>query len=426
MKRLRLFALALACALGAGVGTALADDQKPVTIEYWHVNTESFGGPAVRELVAMFQQKYPGITVEEHFQPNTYTGLLENLQTRIAAKNPPDVAQIGYLYVDYVTKNFPYVPVGDLLGAQQTAFLANFPKSVERLGTRNGKLVGMPYALSNILTYYNADMLKAAGLNPDSPPQTWDDWAKAATVIKQKTGKPGIYIQVLDDNWSTQSMIESAGGRMLQCSGGQWKAAFDSPKAAAGIQFWADQVKNGNALNVLWNQGEQAFLAGQVATFVTTIGKRNNLQKNATFDLRGTTFPTFAGSPARLPGGGNVLMVFSQDPAKRDAALKFIQFLESPEAFAVWTKGTGYIPFNNDERPLGDFLKSNPIERIAIKQTADTVPWTSFPGKNGLAAQQALFNALQRSLAGQATAADALHDAANTVNGLIAGESCTP
>lgn len=220
-------------------------------------------------------------------------------------------------------------------------------------------------------------------------------------------------------------MIESHGGRLLGCSGGHATPAFDGPAAAAGIQYWSDLVKDGDALNVLWNQGQQAFLAGQVATFITTIAKRDTLQASAKFDLRATTFPAFGKIRPRLPAGGNALMVFSQDPDKRAAAMTFIKYLESPEALAIWTKGTGYIPTNPRAREaLADFLQSNAMERVAMDQTPLVVPWTSFPGKDGLAAEQQLFNALQRSLAGQTPAAAALHEAAQSVAPAIAGEPC--
>lgn len=426
MRRCLFFVLVAALLAGSTPAVTTAQSKAPVSIEYWHVNTESFGGPAVRELVANFQKLHPDIAVAERFQPNTYTGLLQNLQTRLAANNPPDVAQIGYLYVDYVAKNFPFVSTTELLErAGDKSFLTAFPPNLLLLGQRDGKQVGMPYALSNIVTYYNADMLKAAGLDPSRPPQTWVDWRFAARKIKSATGKPGIYVQILDDNWSTQAMMESHGGRMLGCENGRVVSRIDSPEAVAGVQYWADMVKEGTALNVLWNQGEQAFLAGEVATFITTIAKRDNLQKNAKFDLRATTFPRFGKDDPRLPAGGNVLMVFSQSPEKRAAALAFLKYLESPEALAVWTKGTGYIPTNAQARAaLKDFLASNPIERVAIDQTRFVVPWTSFPGKDGLAAQQDLFAALQRSLSGQDSAQIALHSAAEKIAPMIAGTPC--
>ncbi|OIQ52930.1 glycerol-3-phosphate transporter periplasmic binding protein [Moorella thermoacetica] len=101
---------------------------KVTTIEYWHVNTENFGGPAIRELIQKFNEKHQDIKVVEKFQPGSYAGLMKNLQAAIAAGNPPAVAQIGYNFLDYATANFPHLPVEDAVkkdpGGQ--AFLNNF------------------------------------------------------------------------------------------------------------------------------------------------------------------------------------------------------------------------------------------------------------------------------------------------------------
>lgn len=409
---------------------AAAQEADPVAIEYWHINTDTFGGPAVKELVGMFGEAAPNIAVAERFHPNSYTGLLENLQTSLAAGTPPDVAQIGYLYIDYVVNNFPYVPVGDLVaefGGEED--LAEFPANVLDLGTAGGVQVGMPYAISNCITYVNADMMRSAGLDAEALPTTWAEWRAAAERMRDEIGKPAIYVQLLDDNWTLQAMIESNGGQLLGCEGESAVAAFDSPEGAAALQFWADLVADGLALNVLAEQGGQAFLSGEVATYVTTIARRAGFQEQAPFELTATTFPAFGEQPVRLPAGGNILVVFSQDEAKRRAAWEFVRFLESPEALTVWTEGTGYIPprdgVADDPRYLGDFMAENPIQAVGVGQTPNVVRWVSFPGPNGLQGSKALFAASQEALGGQRPAAEALAAAADEIDGLIQGQPCS-
>jgi multiple sugar transport system substrate-binding protein len=411
------------------VSSSLGIAQEPVKIQYWNINTENFGGPAVRELIAKFEAQNPGIKVEPRSFTNAYTGLLQGLQTSLAANDAPDVTQIGYLYTDYVRLNFPFVPVTDL--AKKFAgekFLKQFKSNILEQGQAEGVQVGLPYSLSNTMVYYNADLLKKAGLNPDSPPLNWTGWRTASKLIKAKTGKYGMYLNTLDDNWLTEALIASNGGSLLGCQDSSAVAAFDSPAAAEAVQTWADLVKDGLVLNAISAQGEQAFLAGESAVYVATIAKRAALQANAKFELRGTTFPRFGTKPTRLPGGGNILVSFSKDTAKQEAAWKFMQFLTSPEGFSTWTKGTGYAPLirglEQDEKYLKGFVAANPIQRIGIKQLANTFRWTAFPGANGLAASQALFKATQAALGGQASAKDALAQAAQEVNAAIKGEKC--
>ncbi len=420
--------LLVSALLYSSVLLASSAQAQKVTIQYWNINTENFGGPAVRDLIKAFQAKNPDITVEPRFQQNSYTGLLQNLQTSVAASDPPDVSQIGYLYTNYVHDNLPYVPVKDLVSKYQSAaYLRSYPKGVLTLGQSEGEQIGMPYSLSNTMIYFNADLFKKAGLS--SAPTTWAAWKDAAKRIKDKTGKYGLYLNTLDDNWVTEALIASNGGSLLKCDSGTVKAGFDSLEAAEALQLWADMVRDGSALNALAAQGEQAFLAGEVAAIGATIAKRQNYQTTVKFALGGARFARFGTKPTRLPGGGNILVIFTKDPARQAAAWKFVQFLTSSEGFTQWTKGTGYAPpirgLEKDERYLKGFVEQNPLQKIGIGQLSSTIPWTSFPGSNGLAASQALFKATQRALSGQASAKDALSSAAAEVNPLLKGEKCS-
>ena len=131
--------LALAPALAQGI-----------TLQYWHINTEAFGLPAVRELIREFERRNPGIKGEERYQPNAYTGLLQNLQAALAAGNPPDVAQIGYLYTRYVAENLPFVPA-DELDRRYTGgrVLGRYAPNIRALGLVEGRMVGVPYSSSS-------------------------------------------------------------------------------------------------------------------------------------------------------------------------------------------------------------------------------------------------------------------------------------
>jgi multiple sugar transport system substrate-binding protein len=416
-------------ALVVAASLALA---QPITLQYWHINTEVFGLPALRELIRRFEAQNPGIKVEERYHANAYTGLLQNLQAALAAGNPPDVAQIGYLYTQYVAENFPFIPAEELdKRFSGGRWLRRYAPNIRQLGAVKGRIVGVPYSLSNIVTYYNADLFRQAGLDPDRPPATWEGWRRAAEAIKARTGKYGFYLILLDDNWAIEALIRSNGGRLLVCEGGYYRAGVDSPQAVEALAMWADMVRRGLALGSPLQQGEQAFLAGESAAFMTTIARRAGLeaQTKGRFELRGARFPTFGGKRPGLPGGGNVLMVFSKDPKRQEAAWRFIQYLTSPEGFTLWTKGTGYVPLlpelAQDPRYLRDFIQQNPIQKVALDQLPFTVPWTSFPGKNGLAASQALFRATQKALSGQASAEAALKEAAQEINRLLGGEPCS-
>lgn len=405
-----------------GGGEERAAQSGPVTIEYWHVNDETFGLPTIRDLVREFNEANPGVTVRERFQPDSYVGLLENLQTAQAAGNTPDVAQIGYDFRNYVASNFEYVPAEEL--AQQYGPddpFGGFQENLLDLGRVDGRQVGVPYVLSVPMFFYNPDLMSKAGLDPDELPQNWEEWERAAQTVRDELDMPTICFGMTEAGiYWTQAMVESNGGEMLVCQDGQAGAAFTSREAVEAMSFWSGLGEREMALYLLKDQAEQTFLAGEVPVLVYFSSAINSYQDQANFDVGGAIFPGFGGDDPQLPGGGNNLFVFSEDDAKREAAWKFVQFLTAPDGLGTWLDATGYLPTRADM----EVEKDDPVFQVALDASRFVVPWFSFPGANGFQANQALHGAEEGIARGEDDAGEALDAAAEEVNGLIEGEPC--
>ena len=92
----------------------------------------------------------------------------------------------------------PFVALEELAAQYDgKAHLAKFSENILELGISDEQLVGMPFSLSNIVIYYNKDLMEAAGLDPENPPQTWQEWQDAGQIIREETGKP-LYIEISD------------------------------------------------------------------------------------------------------------------------------------------------------------------------------------------------------------------------------------
>ncbi|MDO4920561.1 MAG: ABC transporter substrate-binding protein [Phascolarctobacterium sp.] len=418
--------LAAAALTGCGGEKKNADSGKKVQIEYWHVAAESFGGATVKELVADFNKTHPNIEVVEKYNPDMYKGLTQNLQAAMASGKNPDVVQMGYSFLNYAAENLKYT---DLNVAFKEAGDANFmqdnflPNVLKLAQTEDGKQIGLPYSVSVPVLFYNPEIFQKAGLDANKPPQTWDEVMAAAKQIKEKTGNMGFFMQEYADNWTQQGLIESNGGQMLKKVNGKTVAGFDTPEAAQAYQMLADMVKDGSGLHATNEEGFQAYLSGKLGMVCTTIGKRANFEKAAKFNVKAAPFPAFNGKEVKIPAGGNFLMVFSKDAAKQKAAVEFIKYLESPAALAKWSTGTGYLPprkgVADDPQGFKKLADENPNIKMALEQMAKVTKWASFPGANGLQAEQLLIDARDIILSGKMTAADALHQTAEKINKLL-------
>lgn len=398
---------------------------KPVEIEYWHVASDSFGGQTVRELVDDFNKTHPNIKVTEKFNPDMYKGLTQNLQAAVASGQTPDVVQMGWDFLNYANENFDHQDINKLFADNgDSNFMKDtFEPNIAKLAqTADGTQVGVPYSLSVPVLYYNPEIFKAAGLDPNKPPKTWEEVHQYAQQIKDKTGSPAFFMQEYADTWTNQALVESNGGTMLKQEGGKWKAGFDTPEAAQGYQFIADMVKDGIGLHATNEEGFQAFTSGKLAMVCTTIGKRANFEKSSQFQVMTTSFPAFGNKPVKVPAGGNFLMVLSKDKDKQKAAAEFIKYLESADNLTKWDTGTGYLPPHKDmdkEGPYKKLMDENANVKQAMEMLPNVTPWVSFPGQNGLQAEQVLIDTRDVVLNGSKTAQEALHDAAVKINGLL-------
>ena len=187
MRKRTFLGLAVAAVLGAAGTTGAAHAEmaaeitKPVTITFYNYNlaTASAGADATREMIAKFEQENPLIKVKTVGVPSN--DIITRLQADMAAGMQPDVAQLVFRDLIYLASDLGAQPLEDMAGAKGYAALTDglIPRGVD-LGKINGKTYGLAYTFSTPILYYNADLFRKAGLDPETPPKTW---AEVKTVM---------------------------------------------------------------------------------------------------------------------------------------------------------------------------------------------------------------------------------------------------
>jgi ABC-type glycerol-3-phosphate transport system substrate-binding protein len=387
------------CGAGAPAGAPAAGEApaaggERIVIEYWNVNTEVFGGPAVDRLIAEFNEKQDRIEVVSRFNADMYAGLMSNLMAEVAAGRFPAVVQVGWAFIDFFVANFPFTGPQEAIDRyhpEDAGFLEEFflPSMLELAQSRDGQQVGLPYAVSTPVLFLNVDLLREAGLD-EGGPKTWAEVDYFSRRIRDVTGHHGIYIQEPADSWGTQAILESNGARFLTYRDGRIEASFACENGIEAYTLYYELVRDGAALHISWDEGVNAFAAGHVGMLFTTIARRHQVQTAAAFEITAFPTPTWGDKPRRVPAGGAMLAILSQTPEERAAAWEFMRFMYADESVAEWTLGTGFIPptrraVANSPR-LAEFLEENEMMIAAIDQMPDIVSWAAFPGDAGLQA----------------------------------------
>ena len=160
--------------------------------------------------------------------------------------------------------------------------------------------------------------------------------------------------------------------------------------------------------NLEWKAALSSFSAGDVGMMFWSTSALGAVERSqGDFELVTGPFPGLEATPMGLPAGGNAAMLTStsDDPAVREAAWTWLKFITSGEGAAEVAKTTGYMPPNKaaNEIILADFYEQNPNKQTAVDQLPLLRDWLAYPGDNGLAITQVIYDGIERIVTGDAT-----------------------
>ncbi len=374
---------------------------KTVTIKYANYNfgTPGLGGKGTQQLIDEFQAKFPNIKVDARNVPSP--DILKTIVAEAAAGDPPDMAQLVLNGQDYIVKNLPVQAINKLVSKEEYAeFTKHILPQALKLGIQDGNLYGAPYTFSTPTIFYNGDIFKAAGLDPDKPPNTWDEVRKYGQQIKDKTGKAAIVVTDLPQtfDWTVQSIINSNGGTTI--SADKKKATFNEPAAVEALEMWQGLVKDGINPKLSSADASAAFTSGNLAMYMssTVLLPSFTEASKGKFDLRTTGMPAFGTKTVRPVNSGSAIYMFAKDPLKQRAVYEFMKFMSSQRGYTIITGLIGYLPLRDDvvDDPnyLKPFLDKDARLKPAIKQLANLETWVSWPGKDSVQAVKIFMQAV--------------------------------
>jgi len=409
---------------GLAISAAIALPAHAETTLTVHYPMPGFFKDVMDNISKKFMDENPGIKIQFANPSATYEEGIQTIMRQAGTAEMPDLTFIGLNRLRMVNERDIPVDLGPFIKADGNMAQQGFSDTILKLAQVNGKQVGLAFATSNPIMYYNADLVRKAGGNPDVPPTSWDEViALAAKVKALGDGVEGIDFRWQGDDWMFSGLLFGAGGTML--SADEKTVTFNDEAGKKAVAVLEKMVKSGVLPNFTAQAGEQAFFAGKVGfEFKTTGGLRNTIKNvGDKFDLRTAKIPLIDPVNGKLPTGGNAVVILTRDAEKQKAAWTFAKFAAGPYGASVVVPGTGYVP-NNElaaKSPdyLGNFYKENPLFLAGLSQMDRMIPWYSFPGSNGVKVTQTIVENLSRIVEQKAGANEALDDAAAEVKKLL-------
>jgi len=406
MKSLKTWGLsAVAAALLAGQATADTELTMYYPIAVGGALTEVVDG-----IVAEFESAHPDITVNA-----VYSGNYDDTRVRaLSALASGEPAQLAVMFsidaYDLIEQEF-IVPFEDIEGVD-AAWLDSFYPALMANGKIEGKTWGIPFQRSTIVAYYNKDLFEAAGLDPDSPPGTWDELVSMGKALTGE-GTSGLMIPSTGyPYWMFQALAIQNGKELMSDDG--LTTYFDDEAVVETLAFWQSLSTEHGIMpsgTVEWGTLRQAFLEGQTAMMWHSTGNLTAVKNEATFDFGVAELPANV-RPGSPTGGGNFYVFEDTTDEERAAALKLIKFMTSPEQAAAWSIATGYMgvsPAAYETDALQAYTEEFPPALVARNQLENAV--AEFSTFETARVRDGLNNAIQAALTGTKAPVDALSEA---------------
>ena len=407
-----------------------ASAQAPVTLDvlYCFPSFARFHEPVAK----MFMDAHPTIRISFRAPAPSYDEGHQTILRQALTNQLPDVFYSGFHLLPELARTLArrgqITELDSLLAAEGEAFRReNYSDRILDLGRVDGKLYGFAFNASNPILYYNVDLVRRAGGNPDALPTEWDDViALAARINNPAEGINGVAYDVhgWPDGWLFEAMITQAGGRLLNAD--ETAVGFDSPAGLNALRTFRRFVTEGGMQLIDWNQSRQQFGAGKIGIYAASPA---NLQQitglvGDKFTLRTHTFPITDKANGRIPTGGNAAVILARDEAKRRAAWTFVKYVTGPEAQKVVVEMTGYLPTNIravGEAYLGPWYRANPNALTAVKQADRAGPWGGYPGGNNVRIWRAQRDVITLVMRGELTPEAGLARIVAETNALMRG-----
>ena len=354
-------------------------------------------GESFQAVLDGFKEEYPNVEV-------TYNSAREPatvLSTAVEGGNPPDIAalpQPGFMR-DFAERGAlkPIEFARDAIGE-------GYSESWLTLGEVEGQLYGLFFKGANKSTvWYNVTAFEDAGIEP---PETWEEFLENASTI-QSSGVPAYSIGGAD-GWTLTDLFENL---YLRVAGPEkydqlleheipWTdqsvkdtltemgKVFSDPQNIAGGTSGALQTDFPTSVTQVYQDPPKAaqVLEGDFVGGVITAETQAEPQTD--FDV--FPFPEANDSGPVVVGGGDVMVMFKDNPAAR----ALISYLATPEAAEIWAGRGGFSSPNRnvDESVYPDDITRKTATALAEAETFKFDMSDLLPGAFG---SDAMFTILQ-------------------------------
>ena len=398
------FALASVSALAF---PAMAEDVK---ITVWSLDRDIQPAP---NLVKQFNDLKNGITVE--YRQIQFDDVVSEAMRAFSTGQAPDIIAVDNPEHALFSSRGAFLDLTDRIKASQVIKLENYFPGPLASVMWDGKYYGVPKATNTIALYYNKDMFKAAGLDPNSPPETWDqlvDYARKLTDPSKNVY--GLAFSAKANEEGTFQFLPWA-----QMAGGGYEK-INAPGAVKALEVWKaimdEKLASPDSLTRGQWDSTGTFNSGNAAMAISGPWELDRMVTEAKFDWAVALLPVPEKGAERSSAMGDFNWAIFANSQHPDEAFKVLEYFVSQDdqMFAKY----GQLPARSDITipATGVKLKDEAL-KVFLEQLKYAQPRGPHPAWPKIS--KAIQDAIQGALTGQMSAKDALDQAAQQIAAVL-------
>ena len=412
MKRARII-------LTAGVVLALVltlsacGPKAPKKLTWWTLQQSAMDIQTAQQNAVKDFEKQFNATVEVTSFP--YVELRDKMLTAVAGGQGPDLLLLDQIWVAQYAAAKYVIPITDKMQGSGIKAADYFP-GAWGAGSYLGQIYAIPFDVGVwALMYYNKDMFKKAGLDPEKPPVTWDEFL---TVGKKLTHGnqygTAVWLGTGDAlQCMTDAFTFSGGGKIISDDGK--KALFNSPAGVAALNFWkaCAAISPPGTVGRDEEQSFKLFTSGQVGMFFYGEWGQDTIAVRApNLNYGVANLPKPAGGQSIGTFGGFNIGI-SAKCANKDLAWEFVKYITKQDvdqkaAMLTPANKAAAVPYLKEKRKYDD---------VIYTQLTNALFRPSVPNYPEIADVQ--HTATGKILLGQMSTQAALDEAAKAVDALL-------
>lgn len=358
---------------GASLLPAVARAQAPLTLR---VFTGGQQRPDVmRRVLDLYQERTPGVRVEIEIGGATSDQQQQYLNTVLASRDPSlDIMLIDVIRPAQWAAARWAEPLDAYLGAERDAVMARYLPAYREANVVGGRVMALPYFADAQFLYFRRDLLAKHHV---TPPKTWDELSATAQKIlaAEAANSPnlrGFSTAGAPIEGTVCTFLVPLWGMGGSLTDAQGKLALDPAQAQRALGLWADlRAKNitpANLAEIATDRIRVDMQAGNLIFAMQWGYAWNRFQNDADSQVKDrigvVPLPSFSGHPnATCVGGWQVAVsAFSKN---KEAAVKLLRFLSSPEVSKMQAIAASHLPVFAEVYEDAEVLAANPWFRDA-------------------------------------------------------------